>query len=1013
MKIKRTSKINVLLLTIGIFVSAGSLLNVYAAPKTDAGKPASESKKNYKPDELLVKFKPGAKGESRRYLHDKHGSKKIKEFSSLRLEHIKIGKGLTVEKAIAAYQRSPNVEYAEPNYIIKTNATIPDDLHFSSLWGLSNTGQTGGTAGADIQATAAWDVTTGDSSVIVAVIDSGVDYNHEDLAANAWVNSQEIAGNGIDDDANGYVDDVYGIDAINNDSDPMDNNGHGTHVSGTIGAVGNNGIGVAGVNWDVKILACKFLDASGSGYTSGAIECMTYIKALKDRGENIVASNNSWGCHNCYSQVLSDAIDAQRQSGILFVAAAGNADCDNDKPELAGYPASYDLLNIISVAATDHNDNRAYFSCYGRRSVDVGAPGVDILSSIPGNGYASYSGTSMASPHVAGLAALLQAQDLNRSWSEIKNLILTGGTDTASLNDITVTGKRISASGSVSCVDSPLFSVLQYPKHFEDYTVGTATILSVQSINCASPVGPVTATTSTGVMTNLLDDGVAPDVVANDGVFTANWIPTEPEEVLTFSSAIGTETLSVPIYVDLTVTEISGTLAGDQVTITATIKNIGQDASRSGYVSSYLRSVDGGAGAGLGYSAFAALAAGEETVLTITKSLGTDVNPDTYYVGMKVDTGYDPHSEFDETNNLLYSTTTISPSRDLTITAVSGSLVGNQLTVTTTVKNTGNIPARTTSGGVYLSADTVVDGSDFYLGTSTVYGLAADSERTLTITKTLDSSVTSNPGNYYIGVKADQYNRVAETDETNNTLASSTTVTVNPRPDLVADHVPGSVTGNALSATITIRNQGDVPASSSVAGIYLSTDTVITTADIFLGTQATAALAVGAEESVVFTANAPDTVPNGEYYIGVIANYDNAFLEQDTMNNVNRSGQILLQNQPLYADLTITALSATLVGEQLTITATVKNIGTIASVSTYVKSWLIAVDGSDSASLDYDSLISLEAGAETTLTITKVLWQTLNSGDYYVRMNADAVVNFNIESDETNNTLEGGLVTVP
>ena len=202
--------------------------------------------------------------------------------------------------------------------------------------GFNNTGQTGFPVDADIDAPEAWDITTGSNDVVVAVIDTGVDYNHQDLAANIFQNTADCNNNGVDDDGNGHIDDCHGIDAVNGDSDPMDDHGHGTHVAGIIGAVGNNGIGVAGVAWNVKILPCKFLDATGSGFLSDAIACLDYVAAMKDRGVNIVATNNSWG-GGSFSQALSDAIDAQMQRGILFVAAAGN---DGLEGSPKNYPAA-------------------------------------------------------------------------------------------------------------------------------------------------------------------------------------------------------------------------------------------------------------------------------------------------------------------------------------------------------------------------------------------------------------------------------------------------------------------------------------------------------------------------------------------------------------------------------------------------------------------------------------------------------------------------------------------------
>ena len=284
---------------------------------------------------------------------------------------------------------TPGVTWIEPDFAL-TPSRLPNDPDYSLLWGLSNDGQTGGVADIDINAPQAWDITTGSRSVVIAVVDSGADVGHPDLAANIWRNPGEIPGNGIDDDRNGYVDDVSGWDFVSNDNTPDDGNGHGTHVAGTIGAVGNDGRGVVGDNWEVSILPLKFLDDWGFGSTAGAIAALNYAAVLRSAGVNIVATNNSWGGGG-YSSALRTVIARHNEAGILFVAAAGNDGTDNDAAP--AYPASYDLANVISVAAIDHAGQAASFTNFGRTSVDLAAPGVDVYSTIPGSSYASFSGT--------------------------------------------------------------------------------------------------------------------------------------------------------------------------------------------------------------------------------------------------------------------------------------------------------------------------------------------------------------------------------------------------------------------------------------------------------------------------------------------------------------------------------------------------------------------------------------------------------------------------------------------
>ena len=320
------------------------------------------------------------------------------------LQMITLPTGVDVNAALLMFQVNPLVEYAELDYRVSIMVT-PDDPQFDQMWDLENSGQTGGTADADIDASTAWEVNTGSGSTIVAVTDTGIDYTHPDLAGNIWINTGEVAGDGIDNDGNGYVDDVHGYDFINDDSDPMDDHGHGTHVAGTIGAVGDNAIGITGINWDVQLMALKFIGADGFGLQSDAIEAILYAA---NNGAHVI--NASWG-GDPFSQIVFDALVTARDQGTIFVAAAGNGNSlgiGQNNDQIPFYPANYDVDNVVSVAATDHYDNLASFSNFGATTVDLAAPGVDILSTMPGGSYGLNSGTSMAAPHVAGVLALVR-----------------------------------------------------------------------------------------------------------------------------------------------------------------------------------------------------------------------------------------------------------------------------------------------------------------------------------------------------------------------------------------------------------------------------------------------------------------------------------------------------------------------------------------------------------------------------------------------------------------------------
>ena len=337
----------------------------------------------------------------------------------------------------------------EPDRVVTASA-LPNDPSFSRLWGLDNRGQTGGLANADIDAPAAWDVTTGSRSVVVAVIDTGIDYNHPDLAANVWRNPRETSGDGVDNDGNGYIDDVYGWNFANNTANVFDDNSHGTHVAGTIGAVGNNGSGITGVNWQVSIMGLKFLDSSGSGTTSAAIAALNYATMMRRTyGVNIVATNNSWGGGGA-STALRDAITAGGNAGILCIAAAGNESSNNDS--VGSYPANSVGTFGLSVAATDSSNRLASFSNYGATTVQVAAPGVGIYSTTPNNTYASYSGTSMATPHVAGLVALMAAANPQATATQIRSTILSTVTPVSGLAGKCSTGGVINAAAAVQAI---------------------------------------------------------------------------------------------------------------------------------------------------------------------------------------------------------------------------------------------------------------------------------------------------------------------------------------------------------------------------------------------------------------------------------------------------------------------------------------------------------------------------------------------------------------------------------
>ena len=400
--------------------------------------------------ELLVKFKKGVSAETidaiTARLNDRVEDRIENDPG---LEAIDDLDNADVGELVKTYSAMPEVEYAEPNYEISLEASSyalvrPTDPRFGDQWALLNSGQRGGKEGADINAMRAWAVTTGSDKVVVAVLDSGVDYTHEDLAPNMWTRPAGLAP--YHDDELGTIDDENGFNALDANSDPMDENGHGTHCAGIIGAEGSNDIGISGVNWKVRIMPLKFMNAGGFGTTKDAIEAINYVIDRKKAGVNVRIISASWGSTQ-RSRALEDMIRKAYENDILFVAASGNSSTNNDRNP--HFPSSYNVPNVVSVAALDRNDQLASFSNYGVKSVAIAAPGVDILSTWLGNQYEEKSGTSMATPVVSGVAALIVAQHPHISVDELRKRLLESVDPIPALKGKVATGGRIDAAKAV------------------------------------------------------------------------------------------------------------------------------------------------------------------------------------------------------------------------------------------------------------------------------------------------------------------------------------------------------------------------------------------------------------------------------------------------------------------------------------------------------------------------------------------------------------------------------------
>ena len=465
-----------------------------------------------------------------------------------RLEVLQLRAGASAGNLLQQLRDNSAVAYAEPDYRVQASVVSSDPYYTSgSLWGMY--GDTTSPANAfGSQAGEAWAAgNIGSTSVVVGIIDEGIDYNHPDLAANIWTNPGEVAGDGIDNDADGYVDDIHGWDFANNDNTIFDGtttnsvDHHGTHVAGTIGGVGGNGLGVAGVNWNVKMISAKFLGPNG-GYISDAVKALDYLTMLKTRyGVNIVASNNSWGGGG-YSQAMQDAITRAANAGILFVAAAGNGGADqvgDNNDTTANYPSNYSTLasagyeSVIAVAAINSTGGLASFSNYGANTVDLGAPGVGIVSTLPFNSYGSYSGTSMATPHVTGAAALYAAANPGASAADIRAAIIASAqsTPTASLAGKTVTGGRLNLGAVAPALPS----------------------LRISDVSASEGDSGTTAFTFTVTLSSASTQTVTVNYGTADNTATAGSDYTAATGTLTFAPGVTSQPITVNVFGDTTV----------------------------------------------------------------------------------------------------------------------------------------------------------------------------------------------------------------------------------------------------------------------------------------------------------------------------------------------------------------------------------------------------------------------------------------------------------------------------
>ena len=437
-----------------------------------------------------------------------------------------------ISQAIAKYQKLPGVKSVEIDHKLK-KTSVPNDEQYSDQWHLKS--------GFGINVEPIWDFTTGDANLVVAVIDTGIDYNHTELVGQIWQNPGEVAGDGIDNDGNGYIDDIRGINPADGNVDPIDEDGHGTQIGSIIAANSDNTVGIAAINWQLQLLPCRFMDVNGEGFVSDAIECLDYVLDLKlNHGVNIVATNNSWGSP-LFSQALYDAISAHNAADILFVASSGN----NNTSALF-YPAAYDLPNIISVSAHDINGVKASFANYGREWVDISAPGVNVLSADLDNGISLVSGTSVAAPVVSGVAALIKSAEPGLTMSQVRSRILMSGrpaTDTT-LAEQTSTGRLLVAygteqTGAYNCTTGQVQRRLKPASDTLYLSVDDVVEIEILSQDCnGNSIATTVTAGDAATPVTIRDDGTQGDSFAADGIYTGSWTFDGNPTYLTFVDGV-------------------------------------------------------------------------------------------------------------------------------------------------------------------------------------------------------------------------------------------------------------------------------------------------------------------------------------------------------------------------------------------------------------------------------------------------------------------------------------------
>jgi len=919
----------------------------------------------------------------------------------------------------------PDVLYAEPNFEVRA-LDSPNDPQYAQQWALKNVGQSSdsfaaGTPGADISAEGAWDVSTGNTAQVVGIVDTGIDYTHPDLQSNIW-----SAPAGFTVTVGGFpitcAAGTHGFNAILLTCDPMDDFMHGTHVSGIIGAIGNNNVGVVGVNWTTQMMGLKFLNSQGSGYTSDAINAIEFAiqaKALfaPSNGANVRILTNSWGGSG-FSQALEDEIDRAASNDMLFVAAAGNSSVSIDT--LPMYPASYNRPNMISVAATDNNDALASFSNYSVNSVHLGAPGVDVLSTLLGGTYGYLSGTSMATPHVTGAAALmLSVCTLNTS--SLKKNLLDNVDAIPALAGTTTTGGRLNVNHAVRSCNGPVglspvaltYGTVLAGKNstarvvtLTNYQTAVLNLSSVvtsgdfsQTNNCGTSLAPSAGCTITVTFNPTSSGNETGQLQVFDDA------PSSPQ-----SASLSGTGMIAPDLIASAATSVTLTSPGSPITVTSTVLNQGSadaGATIAGIYVSLTATKDKSATLAGSFNV-PLLPAAKSFSTTATVTIPASLKPGTYYVLVCADDS-NIVVEPDETNNCGASATPLQLQLpDLAESAVSFGAPSNAtLQITDTATDLGTVGAPASVTQYYLSAGNWKSTSSRLLtGSRSIPSLAAGANSAGSATVTVPSDVTA--GKYYVLACADDANLVPESNETNNCAASSTQLAVG--PDLIEGAVSSpsafSGAGATLQANDTTTNQGAWAAGASFTQYYLSPYNSRTSASrVLSGARSISALAAGANSAGTASVTVPSDMAVGSYYLLACADDTLIIAEANETNNCAASST-KLQVGP---DLIETAVSttATLIGPSSTllVSDTAANQGggnAAASLTQYYLSPYNSKTGASRLLSGSRSVPALGVSATSAGNMAVTVPSDMAVGSYYLLACADDT-GIVPETNETNN----------